>query len=485
MGARLPLMSAIFALAFLARLLPVLRGGGLGFFGRYDDGVYYAASDALSFGHAPYRDFVLLHPPGSTLALLPFTLLGRATSDPIGMTTARLSFMAIGSLNAVLVALIATRWGRLRGVFAGLIYAGSAAAIYSEQATFLEPLGSLLVLAALLAYYRGLDRPRPRTDLLVGVLLGLACTVKIWYVAPFVALVLAIVLAKRLGSALRVLAAGAVASTVVLGPFFALAPGRMWTMVVVDQVGRHGNVDPTSGRFASILGTKTLLAHDADLRGIVTVALVVLTIVALVLCTTDRRTWPLVLFFLATAITLLASPSYFRHYGVFLAAPIALVLAIGLGDVLRRWRWRPARGAVLGVCGVVVIAAGVAAALAPTGRPFPGARFAAAAPSGCIAADDPAGLIQINRLSSDLRQGCDVPIDVTGASYGSALPRSQNAAFHRWLSQYLLHSAAFVILRPKRDALPVDQKAALHRQPTLAQAGGLTLRAGDGASSPS
>ena len=58
-------------LAFVARLLPTLHGGGLGGLDDYDDGVYFAGSQALIAGRLPYRDFLLLHPPGILLVLSP------------------------------------------------------------------------------------------------------------------------------------------------------------------------------------------------------------------------------------------------------------------------------------------------------------------------------------------------------------------------------------------------------------------------------
>ena len=64
----------IAAIAFVVRLVPVLRGGGLFGIGNYDDGVYYAAATGLIHGRLPYQDFLLLHPPGMPLLLTPFAL---------------------------------------------------------------------------------------------------------------------------------------------------------------------------------------------------------------------------------------------------------------------------------------------------------------------------------------------------------------------------------------------------------------------------
>jgi len=72
---------AIAAIAFVFRLVPVMRGGGLFGLGNYDDGVYYAASTGIAHGLLPYRDFLLLHPPGVPLLLTPFALVAQLTSD--------------------------------------------------------------------------------------------------------------------------------------------------------------------------------------------------------------------------------------------------------------------------------------------------------------------------------------------------------------------------------------------------------------------
>ena len=40
--------------------------------GNYDDGVYYSAATALVHGQLPYRDFLLLQPPGIAVLLAPF-----------------------------------------------------------------------------------------------------------------------------------------------------------------------------------------------------------------------------------------------------------------------------------------------------------------------------------------------------------------------------------------------------------------------------
>jgi len=78
--AHLVLATAAAVLAGVARLVPVLRGGGLAGLGNYDDGVYYASGTALLNGILPYRDYVFLHPPGIVVMLAPFGLAGQDTT---------------------------------------------------------------------------------------------------------------------------------------------------------------------------------------------------------------------------------------------------------------------------------------------------------------------------------------------------------------------------------------------------------------------
>ena len=56
-------LAVVFCVAFAARLIPLLRGGGLHAMGNYDDGVHYAAAMGLAHGLLPYRDFVPEYPP--------------------------------------------------------------------------------------------------------------------------------------------------------------------------------------------------------------------------------------------------------------------------------------------------------------------------------------------------------------------------------------------------------------------------------------
>ena len=139
--------------------------GGGGLFGHlgYDGAVYYAAAVGVASGQAPYRDFLLLHPPGIVVSLLPFADLGRLIGDPSAMAVARVAWMAMGACSAVVAALIFRRYGTGPALVAGLSYAVFLPAIRVEHSTTLEAPGSLCVLVAMALLTRpSLDGQRSR-----------------------------------------------------------------------------------------------------------------------------------------------------------------------------------------------------------------------------------------------------------------------------------------------------------------------------------
>jgi alpha-1,2-mannosyltransferase len=230
----------VFAVAFVLRLLVPLTSRGLVGNYSYDASVYYSAGAALIHGRLPYRDFVLLHPPGVALAAAPAAWVGRLTSDHTGFALAALQFTALGAASAVLVALVARGLGvgRRAATAGGLFYAMWFLSVRNEYLSRLEPLGNFLVLCGLLGYVGIGERHSRRSAVLCGAALGAATSVKIWYAVPL-AVVLCFLLARRRPGDAGWTVLGAVAAAVLIcGPFFALAPSSMWRMVISDQLGR-------------------------------------------------------------------------------------------------------------------------------------------------------------------------------------------------------------------------------------------------------
>jgi alpha-1,2-mannosyltransferase len=497
---------ALAVLAFLARLLPVLRGGGLLGLGVYDDGVYYTGAAALVAGRVPYADFVLLHPPGVVLALSPFALLGRLTSDPTGYAVARLAFMALGAANTVLVALLARRFGWAAAAVSGVFYAIWFPATYSEARTTIEPWGTTLTLGALLLLLPRAERtertgreeqveqPRGRATgqaagratVLAGVLLGLTLGLKIWSVAPVAVIVLWHLVAVGRAATVRLVAGAAAGAAVVWLPFLAAAPGPMLRMVVADQLGRPRMAITNGGRLGSILNLTPHFVHVPSGLKLVVLGVVLLVVLAAAVAAWSRKdARVVVLLLLTTTVVALAGPSYFRHYSSFPAPFLAVVVGVAVAVVLAG---ATRRVAAAGTAVVLVVVA--LAAVTPMARrlndPFPGAELGRlAAGRGCVMADDASALILMGVLSRDLARGCPQPVDFSGASYdvasergtdGQPVSRRRNARWQRYALQQLTSGSMTVLARLDEDGFDRATVRRLQALPEVATVDGYVLR---------
>ncbi len=453
------LMIGIGCLAFLIRFLSVMRGGGLLSLSDYDGVVYYTGADSLIAGRVPYADFVLLHPPGILVVLAPFAALGHVFSDSTGYAVARVAFMALGALNAVLLAKLAGRLGLVAAAVAGVFYAVWNPSLYADRTTLLEPLGTTALLVALLVL---LVNPRvtSRSQVIAGVAIGLGATVKIWGVIPVLVIVLWQFRSGGMKAAARVAAGAAAAIAAVCLPFFLLAPGPMFRMVILDQLERPVIHASVLSRLASIgsLSVTGLKAGSTNFDMVVFG--LCLALAAAAVMTWRRRQLRIVVILLAaTGTVLITSPSYFRHYAEFVAVPIALVVACAFQQITD---WARTRHFSLRLVAGSLIVAPLAVLVMSASSVSFGSRIAwtsqdtVADVPGCVYADDPAGLIAFNVLSSDLRRGCHVWVDVTGLTYdpaaklvvdGLPVPRLRNPVWQRDLVDYLSSGSAAIILR--------------------------------------
>jgi hypothetical protein len=478
----------VFAVALATRLSIVLTStGGLGGNFGYDASVYYAAADSFTFGRLPYRDFVLLHPPGIMLALTPFAWLGRMTTDHAGFMTAAVAFSVLGAVNAGLVARIARRIGlpSYAALIGGLFYAlwmGSSAV---EIVGRLEPLGSFLFLCGLLAVFAARDSGRRRTYVLAGLALGAAVGVKIWWIVPAL-VVLAWQLTRTRRAQLPAITLGAAtALALVYGPFFLAAPSTMWHMVVTEQLGRPSRVTSLPIRLDQLswmTGEGRLGVTQAHALAMVLGAL---SVGALVLAWRVRPARLFVVLAVCQTLLLLRAPSWFPFYADYLAPTAALCLAAAVGPSRsRERRWvRPLVVAVPGLC--ALIAAGATLTYLLGGKvgavwPAPATSLAAdASQVRCVMSNSPMGLILIDSLSRDLRNGCRNWVDVTGRSYGiGPAPSSRGAAHLNWdqwqplLRSYLFSGQAVILVTNSGAQLDRQTHTTLVRSGILARSGG-------------
>jgi alpha-1,2-mannosyltransferase len=487
---------SIALLAFAARLLPTLHGGGLGGYDDYDDGVYFAGSQALIAGRLPYRDFILLHPPGILLLLSPLAALARVVSDHRAFELARLAFMALGSLNAVLTAAVARRsrlGGPVAAVVAGILYALWPPAIEAESTTMLEPLNTLGLLVALLLLYR--RPPRASQAFLAGVALGAASAVKVWGAVPLVVVLVWELASRRPRAAARVALGATCAVTVMCLPFFFVAPGAMYRMVVVDQLHRGEVNGGVVDRLSGTLGVSPFQS-GARPPGWLLVAAVVAVCALVVAGALIDRAWLVTALLAAVVTVLLAAPAYFDHYAALAAAPLLILAGAGSAALaVRAVRHMRVRSPVSAGQRVPVVA--LAMTVAPVtvfacvvvglqrGTSFPGARLSqAAASSRCVTADSPAVLIQMDLLSRNLERHCRVWIDVTGLTYdtyavrlpsGDPLPRRSNRRWQQALIDYLFSGNATILVLGDGDGLAPDTARTIDHLPVLIRVPGYTL----------
>lgn len=472
---------AIAALAFMARLWPILRGAGLDGILGYDDGVYYTGADSLVFGRVPYRDFVLLHPPGILLVLAPFAALGQVLTDSTGFAVARTFFMLLGALNAALLTRIAGRLGLVAAAVAGLFYAVWYPSMYAARTTLLEPLGTTWLLVALLILLWA-RRTSARGEVLAGVALGLATAVKIWGFVPALIVVVWQLQVTGWRASSRVAAGAALAVVAVCLPFFLLAPEPMIRMVVLAQIGRPASDRSRLFRLARISSLDVHLAGWGHGSLALAVGAASGLVLAAAVCTWRRPSSRIVvILLLATGLLLMASPSYFGHYGEFVAAPLALTVAVA-AQRLVDWGARGQRAirAVTITAVVAPLAALVVAASTITfGRAvsWPDRDMVRAIP-GCVFADVPTALIELDVLSSDLERSCPVRVDVSGLIYlrdaqrrpdGQPVNRLDNLAWQRDLIRYLTSGSATVLLRQPSDELSPANLRRLKELPLVAK----------------
>jgi alpha-1,2-mannosyltransferase len=479
-GADRLLVVFVALVAFVARLLPVLRGAGLQGILGYDDGVYYVGASSLVAGRWPYADFTFLHPPGILLVLAPFAVLGRITSDHVGLSVARLAFMALGSVNAGMLTVLGSRLmpgpaALVPAAGAGVFYALWFSSIYATRTTLLEGLGTLGLVVALMLVWRR-DRPaRPAALYCAGAALAFGACTKIWGLVPLLVVAGWVWSVQGRHAVGRLAAGAALLAAAVCGPFLLAAPTQMPQLVVLDQLHRPPS---TTSPLRRALDASSLHWNLPQLTGVT--AVIVLVVLSLVLVAGCVMAWraagglPVVLL-AATAATLVISPSYFTHYGELVAAPLALVLAGALAACLgrnRRLGWAPV---VLALLALVLLELPTQTGAFGSPLDAHGLR-AALSPARCVATDIPSTLAISDSLTRGLDMGCPVPVDLTGALYGRfreaapdgrAMPRRQNSAWQAYLRNYLLSADAQVLVNPAKSLLDGSGVRALVRDNRL------------------
>jgi len=337
-------VSAVIIMATLLaaglRLYNLSRPGYLFGISEYDDGTDLGSAVRLVYGAVPYRDFIMVQPPGITLIMYPVALVTKSFGTDSAMAVARV-ITALASAAAVPLAGLLTRH---RGLFAVLVSCGVLAiypdSILAARTVLLEPWLVLFCLLGALAVFDG-DRiaDSRRRIFLGGLLFGFAGAVKVWAILPVV--VILVLTARRRRQAAAYAAGVALGFCVPVLPFALTAPVTFYRSVIIAQLVRHDIVRiPEGYRLQQMLG----LVHSSQLATLplVIIGSVVVLVVAAVTVLGSRLAHnppPGLDWFAAGTCALVVAAflwpaDFYYHYAGFLAPFLALTLALPLSRLL-------------------------------------------------------------------------------------------------------------------------------------------------------
>jgi alpha-1,2-mannosyltransferase len=442
-SARLTPVTAIIAVATLLalglRLYQLGRPGYLLSVTEYDDGPYFGSAVRLVNGSIPYRDFLVVQPPGITLLMTPAALLGKVTGTDWAIAVGRL-LTAFASVACVtLTGLLA----RHRGVLAAVVACGIPAvfpdSVQAAHTVLVEPWLAMFCLAGALAVFEG-DRLTISRRRLAwgGVAFGFAGAVEVWAIFPMAVIA---VLSLRSSRRVAVYLAGAAAGFLIpVLPFAAIAPRGIYQGLVVAQVGSRVDATrvPNWYRLQEMAGlTDFQVTHSTAVVGAALVGALVLGMLCLASAVTRQPPTSLE-WFAVGSTTLVATafmwPNQFHyHFAAFLAPFLALAIALPAGRLVQdarrgtaaHWpRWCAVGAAGLAITAMAVVQAHSESNLQPHVSYATIVAVRRLIPAGaCVVTDQVSLTIVADRFVSDV-PGCPVLVDSIGTDY--ALSHGRN-----------------------------------------------------------
>ncbi len=438
------------------RLFLLSRPGYLLGVTQYDDGPYFGSALRLVHGALPYRDFIIVQPPGITLVMTPAALLAQVTSTAWGMAAGRILTVLASSAGIVLVGLLARHRGPLAVALSCGILAIFPGSLVAAHTVLLEPWVTLFCLIGAVAV---LDRDQlarsSRRLLWGGVAFGFAGAVEVWAIIPVV--VIAALLAREIRRAALFVGGVAIGFCVPVIPFAATAPRRFYNSFFAAQVFRVVPTrTPVHKRLRLMSGIGQLLHLGTTATLIVAVIIVIFVAGAFTAAwrISGRPLTGLDWFAVVTCTLVVAAflwyAQFFLHFPAFLAPFLGLSIGLAAGRLAAALQtggieapaserspssW--AQWAVVGLAasGMVILAVHQGQSdLSVSPRVTPAALRAVQRivhPGACVLTDQASFLIAADRFYSGA-PGCSQLVDAIGTDYSLGHGRDASSGAARY-----------------------------------------------------
>jgi len=448
-------IAAATLLALGIRLYQLSRPGFLLSVNEYDDGPYFGSAVRLVHGGLPYRDFLIVQPPGITLLMIPAALLSKLTGTAWGMATGRILTSLAGAASVALAGLLV----RHRGLLATIIVCGFCAvypdSIQAVKTVLVEPwLVLFCLIGALAVFDRDCVTTRMRRLAWGGVAFGFGGAVEPWAIFPLIVIA---ALTLRWPKRLAAYAGGVVAGFAVpVVPFAAPAPRRFYDATIVAQIGNRPGAARAAiwTRLADMTGLADMSrpTHLIEMGAAVLIVALVLASLGLAFLLSWRPPPALDLYAVGSTALIVAaflwSDQFHYHFAAFLAPFLAMAIALPVTALVRDYRAasagaRPAPAAVRwGAAGLAGLLVAVFAVIQfnweSNNTPHLPLSVVTSArrlipPGACLLADEVSFSVMADRLVSDV-PGCPLLLDATGTNYaysGGRDPETGAAAFAR------------------------------------------------------
>jgi alpha-1,2-mannosyltransferase len=502
---------ALLGFAIAAGLVFFELGTKTGLYGltQFDDAVYFSTTLHFVSGSLPYRDFVMVQPPGIAVVLAPIGILGRIFGARDGLAIARIFTGVVVGLNAAGVVMLLRRYGLLAALFGGVLFAVYPTAFNADHTLMLEPYLVAFCLIAIAFAFPAKGQAGTWRLIAAGASLGVAGSIKVWGVFPLIALLIVLGISD-IRRALRVLFGAVAGAVAVCGVFFVAAPGAFVRDIITSQLSRTtAHPTPFLTRLWSIVGLdlsakSILVQHSRTLIIVVTCVIGGVLVLGSMLPSLLRRGSAFESFILlATALvvtSLFVPPVFYAHYAYFSAPFIAIGLSIAASRVVNLVgdrttqlgrRAAPSLRAALSTAVVLALGAGSLITIISEHRfevytmqifGDPGSRIAAMIPKDACAVSDAEGLLIAGNRVLSSRADCPVVVDSTGTwiSYVPLHPPaargvevSDPALVAYWANvfrhvDYIVLSSGIAFRIPWTPALRAEVKDRFHEVPGFA-----------------